>query len=215
VPGLGFASIDYNTITLEGGIIKIKALLLVLSFLIIGGCSNGEVGDAPMILDPDPVPIPTNMPIPTPTPMPTPEPLPPMNPELDEFQQAMLDAVNTARMQARTCGSTNFGPTTPVNWNKAIQSSTLMHSIDMNDNGFFSHTGSDGLNTGDRLTRVGYAWRGWGENIAFGFSDIDSVMNDWLNSAGHCANIMNPNWEEMGVSEFNHYWTQVFAIPLR
>ncbi len=191
-----------------------------------------------MIMDPDPVPIPipeptnmpiptptpiptpplvpTNMPIPTPTPMPTPEPtpvpLPPMNPELDEFQQAMLDAVNTARMQARTCGSTNFGPTTPIKWNKTIQSSTLMHSIDMNDNGFFSHIGSDGSNTGDRLTRVGYAWRGWGENIASGFQDIDSVMNAWLNSAGHCANIMNPNWEEMGASEFNRYWTQVFAM---
>ena len=76
MPGLGFASIDYNTITLEGGIIKIKALLLVLSFLIIGGCSNGEVGDAPMILDPDPVPMPTNIPIPTPTPMPTNMPIP-------------------------------------------------------------------------------------------------------------------------------------------
>lgn len=178
---------------------KERILLLILSFLIIGGCNNSMVGDEPMMMNPDP--------------MPAPEPLPPMNPELDEFQQSVLDTFNTVRMQARTCGSTNFGSTTPVEWNKTIQSSALIHNMDMNDNGFFSHTGSDGSSAGDRLKRLGYLWLGWGENIAFGFKDIDSVMVAWLDSSRHCSNIMNPNWKEMGVSEFNMYWTQVFAIP--
>ena len=178
---------------------KERILLLILSFLIIGGCNNSMVGDEPMMMNPDP--------------MPAPEPLPPMNPDLNEFQQDMLDEVNETRMQARTCGSTNFSSTTPVEWNKTIQSSALIHNMDMNDNGFFSHTGSDGSNTGDRLDNVGYDWRGWGENIALGHTSIDSVMKAWINSPEHCANIMNPNWKEMGVSEFNMYWTQVFAIP--
>jgi uncharacterized protein YkwD len=81
----------------------------------------------------------------------------------------------------------------------------------MNKNNYFSHTGLDGSSPGDRITRVGYNWRAYGENIAKGYTSEQAVMNGWLQSEGHCKNIMSSNVKEMGVGRDGNYWTQVFA----
>jgi uncharacterized protein YkwD len=67
---------------------------------------------------------------------------------------------------------------------------------------------------------VGYGWSTWGENIAGGSSTPASVVTGWLNSDGHCANLMNPAFVDLGVgyyhapgSMWTHYWTQNFAAP--
>lgn len=76
-----------------------------------------------------------------------------------------------------------------------------------------SHEGSDGSGLGQRVTREGYAWSAVGENVAHGHRSASHVMTDWLDSPGHCANIMHPAFTEFGAGEVNHYWTQVFARP--
>jgi uncharacterized protein YkwD len=90
----------------------------------------------------------------------------------------------------------------------------------MGDYNFFSHTGSDGLTVGDRVRNAGYDWSAVGENIAAGQQTINTVMMVWLESPGHCANIMRPIYTEFGAasysvygSDYSIYWTQVFARP--
>jgi uncharacterized protein YkwD len=67
-----------------------------------------------------------------------------------------------------------------------------------------------------RISNAGYAFKGFrsytvGENIAQGQMSIDEVMTGWLKSEGHCKNLMNPAFKEIGVAEFNHYWVQDFG----
>jgi len=129
----------------------------------------------------------------------------------------LLQLVNSHRAAGRNCGSSGyFEPTTPVTWNDTIELAAYDHSLDMFINNFLGHTGSDGSSPGDRLTRRGYdwSWRGWGENAYWGPRTEAEVIAGWIDSPGHCANIMNPFWNEMGVAKVGAYWTQVFSARL-
>jgi uncharacterized protein YkwD len=107
-----------------------------------------------------------------------------------------------------------------LSWSCQLQNAAQAHSSDMAKNNFFSHTGSDGLSVSDRVTASGYSWRSVGENIAAGQTTITRVMTGWLDSPGHCRNIMSSSFTEFGsalvtntVSDYSLYWTQVFASP--
>jgi uncharacterized protein YkwD len=85
---------------------------------------------------------------------------------------------------------------------------------------FFSHTGPEGLGTGERVDERNYSWSAVGENIAAGQNSVDQVVDGWLSSPGHCANIMRAEFTEMGAakieapgSKYSPLWTQVFARP--
>jgi uncharacterized protein YkwD len=92
------------------------------------------------------------------------------------------------------------------------------HSRDMADNDFFSHTGSDGSNAGQRMRDAGYDWATWGEIIAVGCSSAACAVNLWKNSSGHNAIMLSSSYEDFGVgyawnpaSQWGHYWTVVFG----
>ncbi|MEM4643885.1 MAG: CAP domain-containing protein [Candidatus Methanomethylicaceae archaeon] len=112
----------------------------------------------------------------------------------------------------------------PFTENYLLNKAALAHSSDMALNDFFSHTGSDGSDVSDRLFRVGYRYRICAENIIMkddlGFSgfiviwfipipipnlpknDVDlakELVNSWMNSPGHKANILNPALREVGI----------------
>jgi uncharacterized protein YkwD len=84
-----------------------------------------------------------------------------------------------------------------------------------------AHTGTDGSEAGTRAARAGYSWRLIGENIAAGQNSAQEAVAGWLESPGHCANLMNPSFTEMGagydISRARMpgfaYWTQVFGVP--
>ena len=73
----------------------------------------------------------------------------------------------------------------------------------------------------DRATAAGYRWVRVGENIASGQRTVEDAVASWLDSPGHCANIMNPAFTEMGAAyainpqsrNRTAYWTQVFGAP--
>lgn len=135
-------------------------------------------------------------------------------------EQELLDLVNDVRQSGYDCDSEGyFAPTSALTWNGLIGQAAQRHSDDMATNEFFDHTGSDGTSAGDRIAATGYEWRAWGENIAAGYHTAAAVIQGWLDSDGHCANIMNPVFEEMGIGwtesqdVYGIYWTQVFAAP--
>jgi uncharacterized protein YkwD len=137
-----------------------------------------------------------------------------------QVSQKVLSLVNAARGKTRKCGRTEFQPAPPLALSAGLNRAALIHSQDMADKKFFEHVGSDGSKVGARVTRVGYVWRTAGENIAIGPETPEAVVQGWLESPGHCANMMSPGFTEMGVafvvdrkSEAGIYWTQVLATP--
>ena len=139
---------------------------------------------------------------------------------MSDTDKDMLTHVNDARTQARNCGSVNYPATAALSWHCTLEDVAYEHSRDMGDHNFFSHTGSDGLAPGDRVRNAGYDWSAVGENIAAGQQSIDTVMTAWLDSPGHCVNIMHSSYTEFGAtsytvdgSDFTIYWTQLFARP--
>jgi uncharacterized protein YkwD len=143
-------------------------------------------------------------------------------PGIDGIRQVFLDAVNQARAVDRYCGSTHFAAAPPVAWNDDLAMAAYLHSFDMATNNFFSHTGSDNSSPGVRITREGYAWSTYGENIAVGYPTVSVAMQGWLGSEGHCRNIMSPAFEEIGAgfaegpfggSQSARYWTFDLASP--
>jgi uncharacterized protein YkwD len=70
----------------------------------------------------------------------------------------------------------------------------------------------------DRLAAVGYVWEAWAENLAFGESTLSRVVANWMRSAGHRTNVMNPKYTETGAgyavdTRGRPYYVQVFARP--
>lgn len=142
------------------------------------------------------------------------------DPQSGDFADQMLAAVNAARAQARDCGGQMMPAVPALTWDYSLEQAAFVHSSNMANYNFFSHTGLNGDQPSDRVSDQGYSWSTVGENIAAGQRDLASVMDSWLKSPGHCKNIMSANYTQMGASsvtnssaQYSIYWTQVFARP--
>ncbi len=132
----------------------------------------------------------------------------------------VLELVNEARRQARSCGRKKFPATTSLKQAAALERAALTHAKDMAARSYIGHQGFDRSTPADRATRAGYTWVSIAENVAAGQTTAAEVVNTWLASSGHCANLMNPRYSDMGIayavnpaSEKGIYWAQVFAAP--
>lgn len=123
----------------------------------------------------------------------------------------LLQLVNDVRKKGCTCGSTVMPAVGAIAWNDQLAKAAYDHSVEMNTQDYFSHTGLNGSSAGERITTAGYHWRSWGENIANGYRSEEAVMNAWLGSEGHCKNIMNGGFKDMGAGRDGNYWTQDFG----
>ncbi|MGW1652640.1 CAP domain-containing protein [Streptomyces atratus] len=101
----------------------------------------------------------------------------------------------------------------PLTVNAKLTKAAQDHSADMASHRNMSHTGSDGSAPGDRITRAGYRWSAYGENVAYGYTTPESVMAGWMDSPGHKRNILDCSFKEIGVglAQPGSYWTQDFG----
>ena len=85
-------------------------------------------------------------------------------------------------------------------------------SRDMQQNGYFSHNSPTYGSPYDMLRSFGISYNTAGENIAMGYQSPERVVEGWMNSAGHRANILNASYIEIGVGHISNgnYWTQLF-----
>ncbi len=92
----------------------------------------------------------------------------------------------------------------PLALHPLLNQAAQNHVNDMIATQNYRHTGSDGSDVGTRVARTGYAANGWtGENwVAQG--DASNALSWWLNSSIHRANILNPNWTELGIGSGMH-----------
>ena len=134
--------------------------------------------------------------------------------------QKLLELINQARGQARQCGAQSFSATAALAWNAALGTAAEAHSRAMANGNFFSHLGNDGRTPGDRAELAGYDGAQTGENIAAALDTPRKVVDGWLASPGHCANLMSPQFRELGAayavdpqSDAGIYWTAMFGAP--
>ncbi|MGX2968723.1 CAP domain-containing protein [Ursidibacter sp. B-7004-1] len=130
-----------------------------------------------------------------------------------ETLEEMLEKVNQARSQARHCGKKHFSAAKPLQLNIALQKAAEKHAVDMAQKKYFAHNSLDGRTPFDRIKKEGYEYSTAGENIAMGNKTSTDALQSWLNSPGHCSNIMNPKFTQMGMARSGIYWVQTFGTP--
>jgi len=160
-------------------------------------------------------------------------------------EQQLLVLVNQYRASGATCGGVSKPAVGALTMESHLRCAARLHSQDMGERDYFSHTtwnpsgtvctdnsecttgnscGKKGEETtlrcgkgpGIRFDEAGVETGTWGENIAAGSSTAAGTMTQWMNSTGHCNNIMNGNFHTIGVgyasvSGSPYYWTQAFG----
>lgn len=125
--------------------------------------------------------------------------------EDNSFAAQVVKLVNEERVKAGL---------NPVTLNNEVAAAALIRAKEIEVS--FSHTRPDGRSFGSVLTDNGIRFNGAGENIAWGQTSPEQVMEAWMNSEGHRANILNPNFTEIGVGHYQNangrnYWVQLFT----
>ena len=176
---------------------------------IISGCFDGQLPTFPEIPDVNPE-----------SPEQEQKPILPEPPEQEElpdndnsgenvqgsvsvFERRVVELVNAERAEAGLAA---------LKINEKLSSVAREKSADMQRNGYFSHTSPTYGSPFDMLRKFGISYNTAGENIAMGYSSTETVVNGWMNSAGHRANILSSAFTEIGVGHVanGNYWTQLF-----
>lgn len=145
------------------------------------------------------------------------------DPEWVQFEEEVLLLVNENRAKAADCGADGkLAATTPVVMDPILRCSARLHSLDMFEREFFDHVNPDGLDPFERMANAGFVGSGGGENIAVGQQTPEEVMEAWMDSDGHCANVMRSAFATIGVGYHpgsggrglsSNFWTQNFGAP--
>jgi uncharacterized protein YkwD len=133
----------------------------------------------------------------------------------------VLELVNEARARGARCGERSFAPVPPVKLSGTLGSVAFGHATDMAKHNYFEHEDLAGHTPADRVRAVGYREKLVGENIAYGPKSAEEVVQGWLDSPGHCENIMDSRFAEMGIayapghaSRRGLYWVQLLVAPV-
>jgi uncharacterized protein YkwD len=137
------------------------------------------------------------------------------------LEDDVLALVNEARAAGGTCAEQSFPPSEPLVMDALLRDVARAFSQAMAEEEFFDHVDPAGDDPFDRMTAAGFDGAlPWGENIAAGYVDAETVMDGWLASPGHCANLLEPGYGAVGIGYFfreddpslaKHFWTQDFA----
>jgi uncharacterized protein YkwD len=140
---------------------------------------------------------------------------------IPNFRAEMIALINTARAKGAVCGDVTRKPSKPLAWNDLLGMASVIHSSDMAMNDFFSHDSPTTGSLRDRIHSTGFEYEVAGENLAGGQTSVAKVVNDWLQSPSHCANLLNPDFKLMGAAckrnvaaYYKNYWTLEMALPL-
>jgi uncharacterized protein YkwD len=170
--------------------------------------------------------LPWVFPWPAPTPpSPSPAPNPGPAPGADNwrsdwaaFEDDVLRRTNEQRALGAVCGGRPMGPAAPLSAQGQLRNAARGHSQDMGTRHYFDHSSPEGRGPSDRAVAAGYQSSFVGENIAAGQADPAAVVRAWVESPGHCLNMMDPRYRFLGVGyyfqpgdRFGHYWTQDFG----
>jgi len=143
-----------------------------------------------------------------------------LEPCLDEQQmQRAVEQLNAMRHQAAPCAAVGAAMQR-LSWETRLAASAQEQAADLAVHDRLSHVDSRNRSLGVRLRSVGYAAAGAGENLAAGQSGIDDALQAWLASPSHCANLMQPEYRDVGLacvqrrgSRYERFWVAHFGVP--
>ncbi|TXK84331.1 hypothetical protein FU659_09515 [Paenibacillus sp. N3.4] len=119
-----------------------------------------------------------------------------------QFAQQVLDLVNQERSKAGLSSLSMSGE---------LSKMAMVKAKDMSNNNYFDHNSPTHGSPFDMMNEFGITYNSAGENIAKGQSTPTQVMNDWMNSPGHKANILNSSYTHIGIAYYNSEWVQEFT----
>ena len=128
--------------------------------------------------------------------------LKPSAPSASSFEEQVVVLVNQERKKAGLA---------PLTHRADIKNVAEKKAMDMINSNYFSHTSPNYGSPFDMLKSFGVSYRTAGENIAKGQKSPQEVMNAWMNSSGHRANILNGSYTSIGVGYYNGAWVQLFV----
>jgi uncharacterized protein YkwD len=134
--------------------------------------------------------------------------------------EEVLRLVNAMRGQLQHCGRSIMPAVPPLRLNPLLSDAALTHAQDMLRFNYFDHAGHDGSSPAERVAATGYRYLITGENLAAGPETAQEAVRGWMASPGHCQNIMNDRFTELGVAFAANrngapriLWVQEFASP--
>lgn len=129
--------------------------------------------------------------------------IPTVDSTVTDFEQEVIRLVNEIRAQKGLKA---------LSYDWELSRVARFKSQDMKDNRYFAHNSPVYGSPSQMIKNFGISYRSAGENIAKGYATPQAVVNGWMNSSGHRANILNANYTHIGVGYVSggHYWTQLF-----
>ena len=140
---------------------------------------------------------------------------------MDEQQmQRAVEQLNDLRRQPASCAAAGAAMQS-LSWESRLAASAQQQAADLAVQDRLSHVDSRNRGLGVRLRSVGYAAAGAGENLAAGQTGIDDALQAWLASPAHCANLMQPEYRDVGLacvqrrgSRYERFWVAHFGVPV-
>lgn len=140
--------------------------------------------------------------------------------EWAEFEDEVLRLVNMERFVGGSCGGERMGAVGYLEMDDVLRGVARSYSAQMAEGGFFDHVDPWGRDPSDRVTSAGFTGSPpIGENIAQGYPTPEDVVQGWMDSPGHCRNILDGEYGVIGIGYYlddaqaygGAYWTQNFA----
>jgi uncharacterized protein YkwD len=143
-----------------------------------------------------------------------------LEPCIDDAQMhKAVEQLNALRRQSAPC-ATAGAAMQRLSWESRLAASAHEQAVDLAMQDRLSHTDSRNRGFGVRLRSSGYAAAGAGENLAAGQTDIEDTLQAWLASPSHCANLMQPEYRDVGLacvqrrgSRYERFWVAHFGVP--
>jgi len=126
--------------------------------------------------------------------------------------QQLLQAVNAVRAQARVCGARSWPAVPALQWDERLASSAQLFAQELAQRDSLSHEGKAARSLRERLRASAYSARMAGENLAAGLETLQDTVDQWLSSPGHCENLMQADFADMGLAcasgpgRYQTYW---------
>lgn len=130
--------------------------------------------------------------------------------KLEPYQIKALQIMNQLRAKDCHCGNKLFTKKKALIYNKKIEKAAAAHARDIEYRKILTHIGKDGSRVNDRFKSNGYNYYSYAENIAEGYDTIEEVFAAWMNSPGHCKNIMG-DYKEVGIFKVGDFWVIDFG----
>lgn len=135
----------------------------------------------------------------------------------DLRERRIVAVVNDVRGAGTWCAGQWYPPVPPLHWEPRLAQAARDHCHNMATRGYIDHVDHWGRSPFARIQAAGYGFEFAGENLSAGKASPEEVVAWWIESPGHCANLMHPRFLDTGVGyaaaedAYGHYWAQTFG----